>query len=62
MTVKTDDAADFLVSSAEAMGVSCAAVRDGHVFVFTRCALEGMLAKITGDKVVVFVKHPPTQG
>jgi len=50
------------VSSAEAMGVSCAAVRDGHVFVFTRSALEGMLAKITGDKVVVFVKHPPTQG
>lgn len=63
MSIKTDDATEFLLEAAEANGVACATVTDGHVLVFKRTKLEEVL-KTTGDRetVVIFVKRPTMQG
>lgn len=54
-------AAEYLMEMAKHQGgVACATVKDGHVLVFSRQALEGLLAQCEAkqsDKVVVFVKR-----
>ncbi len=54
--------AEFLLELAKLQGgVACATVKDGHVLIFTKQALMGLLAQCNDggkDKVVVFVKRP----
>lgn len=64
MSIKTDDEADFLNAAADASGVACATVKDGHVLIFKRSKLEEILKSLGPDKekVVIFVKRPDMQG
>ncbi len=63
MSIKTEDASEFLLAAAEANGVACATVDDGHVLIFKRAKLEEILRSV-GDReqVVIFVKRPNMQG
>lgn len=63
MSIKTDDEADYLNAAADASGVACATVKDGHVLIFKRSKLEEIIKSIGDkDKVVIFVKRPDMQG
>ena len=58
------DGADFLLELAEKTGIACSTVKDGHVLIFTKNHLEGLLKAINDsgqDKCVVFVKRPDFQ-
>ena len=58
-----DLAADTLLAAAEKKGVAVAKVKDGHVMVFTKAHLLGLLGKVEatgGDKCIVFVKDHKT--
>jgi hypothetical protein len=60
MGVKTEVGPEYLLEVADTQGVSVSSVRDGHVFVFTKSHLEGMLRPIEAngsDRCVVFVKR-----
>lgn len=60
MGVKTEAGPDYLLEVADKQGVSVSSVKDGHVFVFTKSHLEGMLRSIEakgGDRCIVFVKQ-----
>jgi hypothetical protein len=63
MSTKVDEnnPAEFLMEMAKAQGgVACATVKDGHVLVFSKQALLGLLEQCearNSDKVVVFVKR-----
>ncbi len=55
------DGADFLMELADKIGVACSTVKDGHVLIFTKSHLEGLLKAVTDsgqEKCVVFVKRP----
>jgi hypothetical protein len=55
------EGADFLMELADKTGVACSTVKDGHVLIFTKKHLEGLLEKINEsgqDKCVVFVQRP----
>jgi hypothetical protein len=52
-----------LLTLADKTGVAVSSVKDGHVLVFTKKHLEGILEAITAsgqDKCVVFVKDGKT--
>lgn len=52
-----------LMELADKSGVAVSKVKDGHVFVFTKRHIEGLLEKINEsgqDKCVVFVKDGST--
>lgn len=64
MTVKTDDPLDFFIELADRTGVAVTAVKDGHVMIFTKKHLEGLLKAVNDggrEKCVVFVKHAAGQ-
>ena len=51
---------EFLLEVANAEGIACSTVTDGHVLIFTRKILMGMLAKMDetdADRTIVFVKR-----
>ena len=61
MSTKAEDGAEFLMELADKTGVAVSSVKDGHVLVFTKRHLEGILEAINAsgqDKCVVFVKSP----
>ena len=61
MSTKADDGLDFMLELADKTGVAVTSVSDGHVLIFTKKHLEGILKAITDsgqDKCVVFVKKP----
>lgn len=53
-----DKAIDFLMESAEKLGVSCATTKDGHVLVFKKDFLKNLLEKnIDRDTIAIFIKR-----
>lgn len=62
MATKSEaEGAEFLLELAEKTGVACSTVKDGHVLIFTKKHLEGLLATINEsgqDKCIVLVKRP----
>ena len=58
-----DEAATRLLEAAEKQGISIGKVKDGHIMVFTKAHLLGLLGKIEAsgtDKCIVFVKDRAT--
>lgn len=56
-------AADTLLAAAEKRGIGIAKIKDGHIMVFTKAHLLGILGKIEAsgsDKAIVFVKDHKT--
>ncbi len=64
MSIKTEDASEFLLATAEINGVACATVADGHVLIFKRAKLEEILRSVGDEEqqIVIFVKRPKMQG
>ena len=59
----TKSAADRLLAAAEKDGISVQIVKDGHLLIFTKQHLLGILAKMeetNQDKALVFVKDRRT--
>lgn len=55
---KEKDAAEYLLKSLETQGVACSTVKDGHILMFKRAALQSMLDGYPdNDKFVIFVKR-----
>lgn len=55
------DAIDFMIKLADVEGIACSTVSNGHILVFKKTHLEGILKHITdkgSDKAIVFVKRP----
>jgi hypothetical protein len=65
MSVKEDVGPKHLLEAADADGIACATVKDGHVLVLTRKHLEDLLATMKEakqDKCILFVKRPDFAG
>jgi len=60
MTVKTENPVELLMAVADANGVACSTVTDGHVLVFKRDKLRQILATNDHEHVVIFVQRPAT--
>jgi len=51
---------EYLLELADAEGIACSTVADGHVLIFTRRIVENMLAKMNesnAERTIVFVKR-----
>ena len=58
MSNKNKDAFEYLSKVLDAQGVACSTVSDGHVLMFKRSTLQGLLDKHPeNDKFVIFVKR-----
>jgi hypothetical protein len=53
------DAAEYLIKTLETQGVACSTVKDGHVLMFKRSVLQGLLdGHPDKNEFVIFVKRP----
>jgi hypothetical protein len=54
-----NDGADFLLKTLELQGIAISSVSDGHVIVFSRKFIQGMLDKdMDQDRFIIFLKRP----